>query len=215
MTNSIQAEHHLIYQGLFCDLTGVYSTNQAEPELGMVLSGETSNDALLTKAHANSVGSRVRLLAFHQLRTHNAAVEQGILLGVVVEVALEEGLDVLAVYLDGTARYLNYSGKVIIWEAKDTEVDRLIIEVFALSEHILAQIGPWEGQRKPPPPSDHLRLSFLASDGLYFGEGPMNALFGDPMAGPVLNLLTNLMQILVERTSNGQHGDQGEPELYP
>jgi hypothetical protein len=215
MTNSIQAEHLLMYQGLFCDMPGVYSTDRVGSELGFVLSGETSDNALLTKAHDDFVESRLRLLAFHQLRVRGVSVDQGILLGVVVEVALEAGLDVLAVYLDGTARYLNYSGKVIIWEAKDPEVDRLIIEVFALSEHILAQIGPWEGQRKPPPPSDHLRLSFLASDGLYFGEGPMNALFGDPMAGPVLNLLTNLMQILVERTSNGQHGDQGEPELYP
>ena len=36
-------------------------------------------------------------------------------LGVIVEVGLDEGLDVLASYQDGTARYINYTGKMILW----------------------------------------------------------------------------------------------------
>lgn len=38
------------------------------------------------------------------------------LLAVIIEVGLENGLDVLASYANGTARYINQSGKMIIWE---------------------------------------------------------------------------------------------------
>jgi hypothetical protein len=54
---------------------------------------------------------RVRLQAWHFLRQHGqqpppeAAKE---LLGVVVEVTLDEGLDLLAAYPDHSARYYNY-----------------------------------------------------------------------------------------------------------
>jgi hypothetical protein len=41
-----------------------------------------------------------------------------------------------------------------------------------------------------------VRITFLVSDGLYFGEGPANIFFKDPMAGPVLNAATQLLQFI-------------------
>jgi hypothetical protein len=41
-------------------------------------------------------------------------------------------------------------------------------------------------------------MTFLVSDGLYFGEGPFNALQKDPMGGPVLAKATQLVQRAVE-----------------
>jgi hypothetical protein len=36
-------------------------------------------------------------------------------------------------------------------------------------------------------------MSFIVSDGLYFGEGPMEVLMADGMAGPVLRNAVNLL----------------------
>lgn len=40
--------------------------------------------------------------------------------GVVLDVPVDGALDTLAAYADGTARYINHSGKAIIWESPDT-----------------------------------------------------------------------------------------------
>jgi hypothetical protein len=44
-----------------------------------------------------------------------------------------------------------------------------------------------------------MRITFLVSDGLYFGEGPINDLFNDPMAKPALITATELMRYLTEK----------------
>jgi len=44
-----------------------------------------------------------------------------------------------------------------------------------------------------------IRISFLVSDGLYFGEGPINDLFKDQLAAPALLATTRLMQYLTEK----------------
>jgi hypothetical protein len=43
-----------------------------------------------------------------------------------------------------------------------------------------------------------MRMTFLVSDGLYFGEGPLGTLQQDAMAGPVLGKATQLLQRVVE-----------------
>jgi hypothetical protein len=39
-----------------------------------------------------------------------------LVLGVAAEMPVRKGHDLLAAYRDGTARYLNYSGKAVIWD---------------------------------------------------------------------------------------------------
>jgi len=41
-------------------------------------------------------------------------------------------------------------------------------------------------------------MSFLVSDGLYFGEGPFEALQGDALGGSLLAKATQLVQRVVE-----------------
>ncbi len=69
------------------------------------------------------------------------------LLGVIVEVALEDGLDVVAAFKDGSARYFNYSGKVIVAKSPSAESNALVRELFAAGENVVQQIGPWEDAR--------------------------------------------------------------------
>jgi hypothetical protein len=146
---------------------------------------------------------RQYLQAWHFLRQHGQQPPPEIakrLLGVVVEVPMGGGLDMLAAYLDRSARYYNYSGAAVIWEHPDTSLDPLIDQLLEASRQVVAQIGPWEGARPGPPPLGSARLSFLTPSGLHFGQGPMNALANDPIGGQVLNLASGLMRALIAKT---------------
>ena len=122
------------------------------------------------------------------------------LYGVVVEVALDEGLDIVAAYADHTARYLNYSGAAIVWERPNESLDQTIDSLLAAGRMVAAQIGPGEGPRPAAPPKGQVRISMLVPSGLHFGQGPFEALSGDPLGGPVIVAAMQLMQSLITRT---------------
>ena len=69
----------------------------------------------------------------------------------------------------------------------------MVKRLFAASEHIVSRIGPWDKPRLGPPNPGNVRLSFLVSDGLYFGEGPMAVMQREPLAGPVIQEATELL----------------------
>jgi hypothetical protein len=121
------------------------------------------------------------------------------LLGIIIEVALQDGLDVLAVFADGSARYINYSEKLTVWETPTETSNALIRQLFAEGIQVVSKIGPWDEPRLSPPPGGEVRLSFLVTDGLYFGQGPIDVLFDDPMGRPVLEAATKVMQFLTEQ----------------
>jgi len=125
------------------------------------------------------------------------------LYGVVVEVALDEGLDIVAAYADHTARYLNYSGAAIVWERPNESLDQTIDSLLAAGRMVAAQIGPGEGPRPAAPPKGQVRISMLVPSGLHFGQGPFDALSGDPLGGPVIAAAMQLMQSLITRTETG------------
>ena len=125
------------------------------------------------------------------------------LYGVVVEVALDEGLDIVAAYADHTARYLNYSGAAIVWERPNESLDQPIDSLLAAGRMVAAQIGPGEGPRPAAPLKGQVRISMLVPSGLHFGQGPFDALSGDPLGGPVIAAAMQLMQSLITRTETG------------
>jgi hypothetical protein len=116
------------------------------------------------------------------------------LLGVVVEVAMDGGVDLLAAYADRSARYYNFSGSGVVWERPNPSLDPLIDALLDAGRAIVVHIGPWEGPRRPPPTAGQVRLNMLTPGGLCFGEGPFEALSGDPMGGRLIHAATELMQ---------------------
>lgn len=145
--------------------------------------------------------SRHYLQAWYYLRSlgvHPPPQKQKELLGVVIEVGINDGLDLLAAYSDHRARYYNYSGKSIIWERPDASLDPTIDKLFTASQRALNGIGPWTDPRPPAPPRDHARVNFLTPNGLYFGQGPLQALMKDSTGGPVLETGAALMQALIK-----------------
>jgi len=118
-------------------------------------------------------------------------------LGVVVELALPDGLDMLAVYADRSARYYNHAGGGIVLERAQASVAERINHLLAAAATVVIQIGPWEEVRPGPPRRRQARLSILTPSGLHFGEGPIDALGNDPLAGPLLQAATTVMTDLV------------------
>ena len=111
----------------------------------------------------------------------------------IIEVGLEHGLDTLAAYKDLRVRYINQSGKMIIWETRKPIIDTKIRKLFQEAQPIIEKIGPWNKPRLSPPPAGMMRLTFLVNDGLYFGEGTMRDLGRSPLAGPVVTAATELL----------------------
>lgn len=147
--------------------------------------------------------SRHYLQAWHFLRQLGVAPPDSHakeVYGVVVEVGLEEGLDIVAAYADHRARYFNYSGAGVIWEHPESSLDPVIDALLGAAERIVDHIGPWEGARPAAPASGEARVNILTPSGLHFGQGPYEVLAADEMAGPVLRAALALMQALIDRS---------------
>lgn len=71
-------------------------------------------------------------------------------------------------------------------------------QLFAASAGTVERIGPWDQARRPPPDADSVRFNFLVSDGLYFGEGPLEVMLREPRAVPVLEAATALLQAVIK-----------------
>jgi hypothetical protein len=190
-----------IYELLFCDYN-LYRNGEQDNTTypwSILFSDEYRPVDIKEIIESSAAESRVKILAYKAAAVNGSIIEDKDLLAVIIEVALDEGLDVLASFKDGTARYINHSGKILIWENEDNESVELTRRLFDSSNRIVQQIGPWNEPRKPHPLRGMVRISFLVSDQLYFGEAPMDVLFNDELAGPALMAATQLMKYITEK----------------
>lgn len=193
---------NLIYELLFCDHPELFRSKSNSALVypwDILFATPMDIDGLYKIIRDEEAESRVKILAYNAIRNSGERIGDKELLGVIVEVGLEDGLDTLASYKDGTGRYINYTGKMIISDAPDEVLKDITAQLFRDSMSIVTRIGPWEGARKPHPLKGNVRITFLVSDGLYFGEGPINVLFSDAMAAPALSSATALMNYMTNR----------------
>ena len=176
-----------IYNGLFCDATG---TPACPADIHALQSIATDTDS----------ESRAAACAWRRLRDAGYPVPKRELLGVVIEVPLESGLDTLAAYRDGSVRFLHGSGAATFIEGPNTAVASPVERIMSAAQAIVDRIGPTDEPRRPAP-THNVRMSFIVSDGLYFGEGPMQALMGDGLAGPLLQAGVGLLDALTGLTA--------------
>ncbi len=189
-----------IYNQLFCDNIELYLSpaNAADYPWNILGSDNPDIDGLKAIIDDNSLQTRHKILAYNLLAVNGVPAERKELMGVIVEVSLPGGLDVLAAYQDGTARYINYIEKLLVWETETGQSTDLVSKLFSDSSIVVSRIGPWDKERCPFPVNDKIRLSFLVSDGLYFGEGPFDVFQKDQLAGPVINSASELMTYLID-----------------
>ncbi len=197
---------NLIYNLLFCDDLKLYERHfqaVAASPWTELFAGTKDAEGLKKVISDPGNESRAKVLAFNELFRLGVKPAHKELLGIIVEVGMDEGLDTLAAYADGTARYINYTERMIVWESKDdSAISSTMAELFEKGRDLVTKIGPWDKERLPQPAKGNVRISFLVSDGLYFGQGPMNVLFNDQMGGPILHKASELMSLLVESALN-------------
>jgi hypothetical protein len=188
-----------IYNMLFCDMPECFGPEDGQetayPWNILFSPNPPMNDLHNVIEDADSE-TRIKILAYNLLANAGYPVQKKELLGVIIEVGLDDGLDVLAAYEDGTARYINQSEKIIIWESPNADSQQLVGQLLDAGLQIVQRIGPWNKERLPQPATGEVRLTFLVSDGLYFGQGPFNALAQDAMGGPVIEAGYQLMSFL-------------------
>lgn len=188
-----------IYNLLFCDQLALYKADNKSSVYpwNVVLSDPPDPEKLRKVSQDTDVESQIRLLAYHRLRNMDQPVDAKELLGVIIE----NGLDTLAAYQDGTARYINQSGKLIVSDVRTDKSDKIISDIFKESQNVINRIGPYEGARPPAPGVGGCRLSFLVSGQLYFGQVPFEALRANPMTKPVVDATFELLQYLITLSS--------------
>jgi len=202
----------LIYDLLFCDQLSLFKAHHKgdlEPQWKTLFSDNLDFEAITKIAIDMKQESRVRVLAFNALRAAMKEVPPKELLGTIIEVRLPGGPDTLAVFTDRSARYINQAGKIIVVEGTPNAFERESEQVIKTSKAIVSAIGPWDKARLPPPKKGNIRMTFLVSDGLYVGEGPMDAMQQEQMAGPLIGAATSLLVKLVEKTTNNPPGSGG------
>ena len=148
--------------------------------------------------------SRHYLQAWHflrQLGVQPSAEKAKDVYGVVVEVGMKNGADIVAAYRDGTARYLNYSGSGVIWERPDQSLDTEIKILLDAGQAVATHIGPWDQPRPEVPKADNVRLNMLTPSGLHFGYGGFETLAKDPMGKAIIDPATNLMLSLTKKNN--------------
>jgi len=188
-----------LYNLLFCDNFSLFPNGDAlAGPLVEVLSDTPDREELERISNDLDVESRVRALAFRRLQAMNVSVPSGYLLGVIIEWPQESGLDVLAAFPDGRLRYINHAEKLATVESASPDLIDQAGELLRVSQPIVDRSGPWDRPRLPPPEGDLIRMNFLVSDGLYFGQGSYSALMEDAFAPPVINAALRLLHMLVD-----------------
>src|SRR5690242_14080880 len=105
-----------MYNLLFCDDPALFARGADDPATPFPAILSENPDAARIAAIANDTTQegRVRALAFNWLRQHGHDVPRRVLLGAIVEVPLDGGLDTLAAFADGSVRYINQTGKMSV-----------------------------------------------------------------------------------------------------
>ncbi len=128
-------------------------------------------------------------------------------LGVVVDMHPDEGLDTLAGFADGSARYLNHSGAAIVWEVPDEAVGTSVRGLLDAAVEVVRITGPVDGPRPGPPGIGGAMISVLTPGGIHVGAGSIHALSSDSRGGPLIAAASALLARLVERAaSDGGRG---------
>ena len=65
------------------------------------------------------------------------------------------------------------------------------------AEKLASFAGVHESARPSPPPQGQVRLTAIVTDGLHFGQAPMEYFMRDAIAGPFLSAAIQLMQLLM------------------
>jgi hypothetical protein len=138
----------------------------------------------------------------HRLGVNPPPEEARKVYGVVIDVHLKQGLELIAAYADHTARYINYTGGGAIWEAPDTSLNAQIDALLQACSVAAAQIPPLDNiHPNPPKDVDAVQICILTPSGIHHGYGTWDSWAKNELGGPIVTAATGLMKSLVERSN--------------
>jgi hypothetical protein len=146
--------------------------------------------------------TRIRLQAWHTLVSLGEMpvdTLRGYTQGVVIENHKEHGLDIVAGFVDYTARYWNYTGSGVIWDAREPEIDQLIFNLLSVGFEITKQIGVGLRDTPPVPEKGHIRIFIMAYNGSTVGQGIYEQISKDPMGKAAIDAGVRLMTALMKK----------------
>lgn len=186
------------YNLLFCDIPGLFIQNKAlkpESPLYRVLHAG-AKDGNTVRAIANDArgDSCTRMLAFDWLRAHKQPVPPKVLLGVVFELGAKDGPAVVAAYPDGNVRFISDAGELASFGPNTPSISVKAKDLLARAETMIKKMDAWKEPRVVAPPFGILRITFLASGGLYFGDGENRQMVHDKFGGPTVHSAVELMK---------------------
>ena len=144
--------------------------------------------------------TRILLWSWAALRclgVHPTLYEANDIKGVVIQLPMKSGVDVLAAYTDGTARYINYSGKVLVWEISDATITAIIRKLLESCKNLC-------GVLTAPSPhfiEDSVCVTLLTFNGNWSVETQMHLLDASPIER-VLGLGAELLGNLIRRSES-------------
>jgi hypothetical protein len=198
-----------LYNLLFCDNAELFRDHSAAAAgaLRVLVSKSTSAASLRAIVDAAGADSRLRALAAQRLlQSGQRSGSRFVSFGVLLEVPLPDGLEVLATYADGAVRYLDRSGRATVYDHGPPEVRELAAEAVDHAQARALRLPPWSGARLPPPRVGDVRVSVLGSDGLRFVQGPFASLQKDPDTAALVSSAARLLRRLGGPATSGLGG---------
>lgn len=192
-----------LYNLIFCDRTELVESKMQKPypyPYNVLFSPTSSVEELRSVITDSGTDTRVRIVAWNKLRERSLRNKQRVVLGVVIEIGMENGLDVLAVYDDLAARYINQSGKVLVNEKADIKSGLLIAKMLKSADSLAPNMQPADA-RGAFPVKGIVKLTLITTDGLCSAEGGPDVMFQGAKTAPVLRAGTELLQLLMAQAT--------------
>lgn len=147
------------------------------------------------------------LQAWHLLRDQGIVPDASIadeVLGVVAEVALDGGHDVLAAYADGSVRFLHHLGGGSIFEPPAPEpVGSAAAQWLAVASSLVGEVAPWAGDSSLAAPPGESRFVLLTRAGHRAVAGDDATMAASAVASQLLGSGAALLQAVVQVGSGG------------
>lgn len=188
LRESEEAEGELWYH-----IVGAFARYKA----GRMLEAKTE---LRRVAELQNVDSLITLWAWNMLRAWGQMPDDDTaqkVLGVVMEVGLDKGMDVMAAYEDGTSRYVSKTGSMIVWDDHGDHNNDLARKIVAAAQAIANQLPASTAEAVTS--AGNVQFSVLTVGGIRGIIAPMNEFSraASPLA-PLFNASKELLISLIK-----------------
>jgi hypothetical protein len=202
-------EANAVYNSFFMDdIELLRPGGKLEGPWKVIFSKNSTIESL--KSLTSDPDTRICLLAYNALRKLGIANPKEVL-EVVVEVGATEGLYTLAIYKDLHVKYITETGKILVSETTDNATNEGVQDLLSISQKIIGKAETWNQPRQAPPPDGEFRVTFLASDGTYLGQGKLAEIKDDLVASAMIRQAGETMASIAKKARESEHSATSTP----